>query len=255
MSGGFVGPCVGFLFRCYSDPFLKSPTSSFFLVSTEMAGSPAAIAVCTVVLMGVNWASRARRWCPFPGFAIGLAAVAQLTQQQAHQLLANLEAGAEEGSGDLALAAADPAQRRLRIAADRVLNRRLQSREQARPPAPPHACAHRQDGGPVARETGPALQFHDRPPDCAARKPSRRAGRRHTAIARSQGLVRREEAAAPLVKKLDRSPIPRPDVIYIDHFRRIAEPARAASAHACLAPQPATQPDSVIPHRILNGSV
>src|SRR5204863_2624930 len=47
---------------------------------------------------------------PFPGFAIGLAAVAQLTQQQAHQLLADLEAAAEEGSGDLALAAADPAE-------------------------------------------------------------------------------------------------------------------------------------------------
>ena len=66
---------------------------------------------------------------PFPGFAIGLAAVAQLTQQQAHQLLANLEAAAEEGSGDLALAAADPAQRRLRIAADRVLDQRFQSRK------------------------------------------------------------------------------------------------------------------------------
>src|SRR5215211_499260 len=167
---------------------------------------------------------------PLPGFAIGLAAVAQLTQQQAHQLLANLEAAAEEGSGELALAAADPAQRRLRIAADRVLDQRLQSRKQARLPRHRALAPTARTANPLPKQIGPALQFHDRPPDCAARKPGRRAGRRHTAIARSQGLVRREEAAAPLVKKLDRSPIPRPDVIYIDHFDRIAKPASAASA-------------------------
>ena len=173
---------------------------------------------------------------PFPGFAIGLAAVAQLTQQQAHQLLANLEAAAEEGSGDLALAAADPAQRRLRIAADRVLDQRLQSRKQARLQSHRALAPTARTADPWPEQIGPALQFHDRPPDRAARKPGRRAGRRHTAIARSQGLVRREEAAAPLVKKLDRSPIPRPDVIYINHFDRIAEPARAASADLLLHP-------------------
>ena len=39
-------------------PFLKSPTSSFFLVSTEIAGWPAAIASPTVSLMWRNCASR-----------------------------------------------------------------------------------------------------------------------------------------------------------------------------------------------------
>src|SRR5271163_5031089 len=38
--------------------FLKSPTSSFFLVSTEIAGSPAAIAARTVALTCSNWALR-----------------------------------------------------------------------------------------------------------------------------------------------------------------------------------------------------
>ena len=38
--------------------FLKSPTNSFFLVSTEMAGSPAVIAALTVTLMYSNWALR-----------------------------------------------------------------------------------------------------------------------------------------------------------------------------------------------------
>jgi hypothetical protein len=36
----------------------SSPTSSFFLVSTEIAGSPAEIAAFTIALMWPNWASR-----------------------------------------------------------------------------------------------------------------------------------------------------------------------------------------------------
>ena len=175
---------------------------------------------------------------PFPGLAIGLAAVAQLTQQQAHQLLADLEAAAEEGSGDLALAAADPAQRRLRIAADRVLDQRLQSRQQARLQSHRALAPTARTANPLPEWVGSAVQFHDRPPDCAARKPGRCARRRHTAIAQSQSLVRREQTAAPLVKKLDRSPIPRPDVIDSDHFSRIAEPARAASASLLSHPAP-----------------
>src|SRR5690349_7470115 len=46
---------------------------------------------------------------PLPGLAVGLTAVAQPTQQSAHQLLADPEAAVEERPGDLALAAADPA--------------------------------------------------------------------------------------------------------------------------------------------------
>src|SRR6185503_3093853 len=154
----------------------------------------------------------------------------------------DLEAAAEEGSGDLALAAADPAQRRLRVAADRVLDPRLQSRQQARLQSHRALAPTARTANPWPEQIGPAVQFHDRPPDCAARKPSRCAGRRHTAIAQSQSLVRREQAAAPLVKKLDRSPIPRPDVIDIDHFSRIAEPARAASAS--LLSHPASSPST-----------
>ena len=120
--------------------------------------------------------------------------------------------------------------RRLRIAADRVLDQRLQSRQQARLQSHRALAPTARTANPLPEQIGPAVQFHDRPPDCAARKPSRCAGRRHTAIAQSQSLVRREQAAAPLVKNLDRSPIPRPDVIDIDHFSSIAEPARAASA-------------------------
>src|SRR4051795_3440122 len=36
-------------------PFLKSPTSSFFLASTEITGSPAASAALTLASMKANW--------------------------------------------------------------------------------------------------------------------------------------------------------------------------------------------------------
>ena len=39
-------------------PFLKSPTNSFFLVSTEITGSRASSALVAVVLRCWNWASR-----------------------------------------------------------------------------------------------------------------------------------------------------------------------------------------------------
>src|SRR5829696_7708359 len=44
--------------RSSRPPFLKSPTNSFFLVSTEIAGSPAAWNSFTAALMCSNWASR-----------------------------------------------------------------------------------------------------------------------------------------------------------------------------------------------------
>src|SRR5215475_1449937 len=44
---------------CHSRPLLAySPTSSFFLVSMEITGSPASRNCCATVLMNPNWASR-----------------------------------------------------------------------------------------------------------------------------------------------------------------------------------------------------
>jgi hypothetical protein len=174
---------------------------------------------------------------PLPGLAVGLAAVAELAQQPAHQLLADLEAALAQRSSDLALAAADPAQRRLRIAADRVLDQRLERRRQAwlqhhRPLASPSRPTD-----PLPDRIGSALQFHDRPPDRAARHAGRQGGRGHAAIADRQGLVRREQPASSLVQERDGPPIPLPDVIHIDHSGRLRQPASAASAD--LRPCPA----------------
>ncbi len=66
------------------------------------------------------------------GLAVGLTAIVQLAQQHADQLLARLEALLAQHRGDVALAPADPAQRRLRIAADRALDQPFERRQKAR---------------------------------------------------------------------------------------------------------------------------
>ena len=67
---------------------------------------------------------------PFSRLAVGLAAIPLLTQQQADQLLAHREALTAQRRGDVALTAADPAQRCFRVAADRILNQSLERRHQ-----------------------------------------------------------------------------------------------------------------------------
>jgi hypothetical protein len=59
---------------------------------------------------------------PLARLAIGLATVFQLAEQSAHQPLANLSKPLSDQRFDqMTLAAADPAQRRARITADRIL--------------------------------------------------------------------------------------------------------------------------------------
>jgi hypothetical protein len=173
---------------------------------------------------------------PLPGLAVGLAAVAQLAQQPAHQLLAGPEAAAEERPGDLALAAANPAQRRLRITTDRVLDQRLERRRQSRLQrhralAPATAAADTRSD-----RIGPALQFRDRPPDGAARQPGRRRGRGHPAVADRQRFVGRKKPAASFVEELGGLSKPGADVIHLDHTGGLPQPAGASTANPRLCP-------------------
>ena len=64
--------------------FLKSPTSSFFLVSTEITGSPAASARVTCALMKANCASRSG-CAALACLGVGLQAEAEIVQQRADQ--------------------------------------------------------------------------------------------------------------------------------------------------------------------------
>src|SRR4051812_21247195 len=63
---------------------------------------------------------------------VGLTTVLQVAQQPADQFLADLEPLAPQRLGDVALAAADPAQGRFRVAPDRILDQGLKGREQPR---------------------------------------------------------------------------------------------------------------------------
>ena len=69
---------------------------------------------------------------PLARLAVGLATVVHLAQQVCHHPLARLEPLLRQRFDQMPLAAADPAQRRARIAADGVLDQRLECRRQAR---------------------------------------------------------------------------------------------------------------------------
>ena len=73
----------------YSRPLLrKSPTSSFFLVSTEITGCFSAKAAATWVLMWANCVSRSE--CTLLGLAVALQTVTCRVEQFGHQSAARL---------------------------------------------------------------------------------------------------------------------------------------------------------------------
>src|SRR5687768_18348973 len=106
--------------------------------------------------------------------AVGLAAVLQLTQQEADQLLTDLEPLAAQSLGEGALAAADPAQRRFRVAADRILDQALQRGEQPRLTIDGSLATAARTPDGAAQVMASGLQFRNATVDRAPRHPSSR---------------------------------------------------------------------------------
>ena len=109
--------CSGDFFGRHSRPlFLKSPTSSFFLVSTEMTGAlrpmllHAGVEILELcVAVGVMAA--------FAGLAIALLAVAEAAQKLGHDVGADVMLQVSQGCRQLLQALRRPQQRRHRVAA------------------------------------------------------------------------------------------------------------------------------------------
>src|SRR6266404_3665536 len=111
----------------YSRPLLrKSPTSSFFLVSTEITGCFSARAAATWVLMRLNCASRSGWLSPSLVLRLACRAVARRIEQFGHQGAAHLVALRLQCLRPPAHALAGPPQRRLRIPACRWFDQRLE---------------------------------------------------------------------------------------------------------------------------------
>ena len=138
---------------------------------------------------------------PLAGLAVGLTAVLQGAQQPADQFLADFEALAAQSLGDVPLAAADPAQWRFRVAADRILNQGLQRREQPRLSFDGALAPAARTPDRAAQIIVPGLQFGHAAIDCAARHSSRRRHSRHTAMTPRQRLARHKQPAPALVQE------------------------------------------------------
>jgi hypothetical protein len=160
----------------------------------------------------------------FEALAIRLQTVAQPLEQPRHHLHARGVPVVRERGHEVALAPRGPQQRRLRIAARRRLDERLQIGEQRRVflrRQLPSAARPTTAGGRQSRR-GPALDrahLGDPAPD-DARGHARRAGcRRDAAVPEGHRLAGDEQAASALRQLALHFPISHPDLRFRRHVR------------------------------------
>src|SRR5207342_2610736 len=187
----------------------------------------------------------------FAGLAVGLTAIVQLAQQRANQLLAHHEALLAQRSGDVALAAADPAQRRLRIAADRVLDQLFERRPQPRLTVDRALAATAAPPDPLAQLIAASLQLGNAAIDRAARDSRRRRNRRHPATAQRQRLVGRKQSTSPLVQKTGDPAIACPKRFDINHRHKISKASVGCINIPILFLRSFPHSDSIVSHRVL----
>lgn len=169
-----------------------------------------------------------RMLAPLARLTVGLTAVLQIPRQVRYHPLTGLEALRGQRLDQVTQAAADPAQRRLGIAADGIVDQRLQRCRQARLM---RHCAL----APAARTTHTAsylvatpAQVLDAAIDRAARKPGRLRRRRNPAIALRQSLIGSEKPTTPLVEKAFCLLVAQTDVVDVDHTICYAASRRVA---------------------------
>jgi hypothetical protein len=138
---------------------------------------------------------------PFPRLAIGLTAILLLAQQLADQPLAHLEALSAQRLGDVALAPADPAQRGFRITADRILDHRLESGQQAGLALNLAFAAGTGSTDAPADLVASGPQLDHAAVDRASRNPCRRGNCHHAATPQRHRLIRCIQSAPELVQK------------------------------------------------------
>src|SRR5437667_12338616 len=135
MRKSWTRTASGFSCGRYSRPLLrKSPTSSFFLVSTEITGCFSANAAATLGVDAGELRIPVGVAVALFGFAVGLQAVARRIEQFGHQGAAHLVALRLQRLRQPAHAPAGPPQRRFRIPAGRWFDQRLEIRQQGRVP-------------------------------------------------------------------------------------------------------------------------
>ena len=131
-------------------PFLYGPTSSFFLVSTLITGSPGGQVLAGLVVEVGELGVAVGVLAALDGLGVGLQAEPLLVQQPGHGVRADPVPGRGQLRGQLAGRQRRPAQRRLRVPAPGRLHQRQQRRHQRRVGLRSPSC-----GPPPARRTRP----------------------------------------------------------------------------------------------------
>ena len=155
---------------------------------------------------------------PFARLAVGLKRETETPQQPADQLVADHEAALGQRSGEMPLAPADPQQRRLRIAADRRLDKLAQRFQQAGLPIDRRLAAAAGSANPPAEMILAAAKLGQSAADGAAGHCGGLAYRLHPATARRQRFARRDQPTTALVKKRRDRRKARPDGDDVNHL-------------------------------------
>jgi hypothetical protein len=165
------------------------------------------------------------------GLAVGLTAVFQRAQQLANHLLADFEALSAQRRGKVTLTAADPAQRRLRIAAGCPLDQLLERFQKARLTINRTLASTSRPPDTIRRLLAATLQFGDAAIDRAARNPRRCRNRRHPTVTKRRRLVGCNQPTPALVQEPNDPLKSRSKRVDINHRERVG-PGSDSSAQA-----------------------
>jgi hypothetical protein len=150
-----------------------------------------------------------------------LQAEPKLMEQTADELVADVEALRDELTSEATLATAEPAQRRLRIAADRVVNQLQQGRGQRRLLARHCLATAALATQPTRICVATAAQLPQPATDRAARDTGHLRYRQDPTAACRLGLARRKQTPAPFIQERSQHFKPRRYASSIYHPHKI----------------------------------
>src|ERR1700693_2785245 len=203
-------------------PFLKSPTGSFFFVSTDgdhrLPGRLERPHLGVDMLeLGVTIGVAG----PFARLAVGLQAEVETLQQPADQLLTGDEASLGQRRGEMALAQADPPQGSLGITADRRLHQVIQRFQDPRLRLGRGLLSAALPANPLAAPYRAGAEVLQAAADRAAGNSGGPRHRSYSATASRAGFTRSEQASVSLVEERPECIEAGLNGILIDHSARL----------------------------------
>ena len=202
-------------------PFLKSPTSSFFLVSTEITGSPAAWNAFTSALMCSNWALRSGWLAPSRVLLLACRLKPRRRSKRPTSFWPAVKPRSASAADRWRWLLLTHSKGSLGIAADRRLHQLIQGFQKPRLCLDRGLAATTPPANPIAEQHGARTQVRQAATDRAARNSGRPRHRSHPATSGRTRFTGREQATFSLVQERLKRIEAGLDGILVDHRVRL----------------------------------